>query len=57
MKYTIKEIESEDEFLEFFGPDQGWVLSPVNRVSSNAGLRIPAPIKSTKGRKQEEKLS
>ena len=57
MKYTIKEIESEDECLEFFGPDQGWVLSPVNRVSSNTGLRIPAPKQSKKGRKQEEQLS
>ena len=57
MKYIIKEIESEDEFLEFFGPDQGWILSTVNRVSSNAGLRIPAPKLDAKGRKQEEKLS
>ena len=57
MKYKIKEIESEDEFLEFFGPDQGWILSPINHVSSNAGLRITAPKQSKKGRKQEEQLS
>ena len=56
MKYTIKEIEREDEVLEFFGPDQGWILSPVNHVSSKAGLRITAPKQSKKGRKQEEKL-
>ena len=57
MKYIIKEIESEDEFLEFFGPDQGWILSPVNHFSTSAGVRIPAPKQSKKGRKQEEKLS
>lgn len=57
MQYTIKEIKSGDEFLEFFGPDQGWIFSPVNHFSSNAGLRIITPKQSKKGRKQEEKPS
>ena len=38
MKYTIKEIESEDE-LEFLAPIRAGSLNG-NRVSGNAGLRI-----------------
>ena len=29
MKYTLKEIESEEDFIEAFGKNPGWVLSPV----------------------------
>ena len=29
MKYTLKEIESEEDFIKAFGKNPGWVLSPV----------------------------
>jgi hypothetical protein len=53
MKYTIKEIETEEEFLEFFGPDQGWIFSPVNPGSTKPGLRKTAPEQNKKDDKQE----
>ena len=30
MKYVLKEIETEEDFLETFGPENGWILSPVH---------------------------
>ena len=30
MKYVWKEIKTEEEFLETFGPENGWILSPVH---------------------------
>ena len=29
MKYILKEIESKEDFIEAFGKNPGWVLSPV----------------------------
>ena len=29
MKYILKEIGSEEDFIEAFGKNPGWVLSPV----------------------------
>ena len=29
MKYVWKEIETEEEFLEIFGLENGWILSPA----------------------------
>ncbi len=29
MKYILKEIESEEEFVEVFGRNPGWILSPT----------------------------
>ena len=29
MKYILKEIESEEDFIEVFGQKSSWVLSPV----------------------------
>ena len=30
MKYVWKEIETEEEFLETFGPGSDWILSPAH---------------------------
>jgi hypothetical protein len=29
MKYILKEIESEEDFIEAFGESPSWVLSPI----------------------------
>jgi len=29
MRYTLREIKSEEDFIEAFGKAPGWVLSPV----------------------------
>ena len=29
MKYTLKEIESEEDLIEAFGESPGWILSPI----------------------------
>ena len=53
MKCTIKKIETEGEFLEFFGPDQGWIFSPVNLGSTKPDIRKSAPEQNKKDEKQE----
>ena len=29
MKYILKEIESEEDFIEAFGETPSWILSPI----------------------------
>ena len=37
MRYILKEIESEEEFVEVFGRNPGWILSPTKLNKSIDG--------------------
>ncbi len=42
MKYTLKEIESEEDFIEAFGESRSWILSPI-RISKPKQKSEEAP--------------
>ena len=42
MKYILKEIESEEEFIEVFGACPGWILSPVKLSDKHCGSKTEA---------------
>ena len=44
MKYILKEIESEEDFIETFGESPNWTLSPI-RISKPKpkSKKVPNP--------------
>jgi hypothetical protein len=38
MKYTLREIQTEEEFLEHFGKAQGWILSSIQYPNKDKRL-------------------
>ena len=42
MKYILKEIESEEDFIEAFGESPSWLLSPI-RISKPKRKSEEAP--------------
>ena len=42
MKYILKEIESEEDFIEAFGESPSWILSPI-RISKPKQKSEEAP--------------
>ena len=52
MKYIWKEIESEEEFVEVFGRNPGWILSPTKlNKSINGDKAAPSNPKHSHERK------
>lgn len=39
MKYILKEIDSEEEFIEVFGARLGWILSPEKLSDQHYGSK------------------
>jgi hypothetical protein len=51
MKYTIRKILTEEEFLAHFGPAPGWMVSPAkakSEVAKNKKSEATQDIKETK---------
>jgi hypothetical protein len=36
MKFILREIETEDEFIEVFGREPGWILSSIHSSQSTS---------------------
>ena len=36
MKFILREIETEDEFIEVFGREPGWILSSIHLSQPNS---------------------
>ena len=36
MKFILREIETEDEFIEVFGKEPGWILSSIHLSQPNS---------------------
>ena len=46
MKYKLKEIECEEDFIKAFGENPGWILSPVRlRKPKQKSEETPSPDK------------
>ena len=53
MKYILKEIESEEEFVEVFGRSPGWILSPTNLNKTIDGNKV---VPSNPNHSRERKI-
>ena len=51
MKYTIRKILTEEEFLAHFGPVPGWTLSPAKAKSEAAKNKKSEAAKDKKEKK------